>query len=165
VIAARITAVVDGDTIKVKAFNAPRKLYTVRLIGIDTSETHRPGRPVECGGRRASGKMLALAFTNPADTDGDSIFDEEAGEGRRVTLVTDPTQDTFDRYGRLLAYVTTSGGVSLQAAQLSAGWAKVYVFRGRPFRQVSRFRAASARARTGRRGVWRLCSGDFHRSL
>src|SRR4051812_27732195 len=47
---ARITSVVDGDTIKVRAFGAKRRFYAVRLIGIDTPETKRPGVPVECGG-------------------------------------------------------------------------------------------------------------------
>ena len=48
---ARITEVVDGDTVKVRASGAKHKDYTVRLIGIDTPETKRPGVPVECGGR------------------------------------------------------------------------------------------------------------------
>lgn len=60
---ARITSVADGDTIKVRAFNAKRDYYTVRLIGIDTPETKDPGRPVECGGKRATANMLRLSFT------------------------------------------------------------------------------------------------------
>ena len=104
-ISARITSVVDGDTIKVRASGAKRDYYTVRLIGIDTPETKRPGVGVECGGKRATARMLQLAFTKPKDTDDDGLADEEGGDGRRVTLRTDPTQDTFDRYKRLLAYV------------------------------------------------------------
>src|SRR5215217_7156206 len=65
VIDARITSVVDGDTIKVRAFGAKRRFYTVRLIGIDTPETKRPGVPVECGGRDATAHMLRLAFSAP----------------------------------------------------------------------------------------------------
>jgi endonuclease YncB( thermonuclease family) len=149
VIAARITSVVDGDTVRVRAFGARRSLYTVRLIGIDTPETKRPGTPIECGGREASANMRELAFT-------------EDGEGRRVTLTTDPTQDTFDRYNRLLAYIQTVGGTQLQVEQLSDGWAKVYVFERR-FRKYSRFRRAQSRARTARRGVWGRCAGNFHR--
>jgi micrococcal nuclease len=163
VISARITSVVDGDTIKVRAFSAKRNYYTVRLIGIDTPETKRPGRPVECGGKRATSKMLDLAFTDPQDTDGDNRFDNSGGDGRGVTLTTDPTQDTFDRYGRLLAYVTTRQGVYLQTAMLSGGWAKTYVFE-RPFQRVSRHRAAEARARSKGRGVWSRCGGNFHKA-
>lgn len=164
-IRAQITSVVDGDTIKVKAQGAARQWYTVRLIGIDTPETHRPGVPVQCGGRRASSNMLRLAFTTPVDTNGDGLYDQEGGQGRRVTLMTDPTQDTFDRYGRLLAYVTTVAGVSLQARQLADGWAKTYVYEHHPFEQVSRFRAAQQRAASRDRGVYGRCDGNFHRSL
>jgi endonuclease YncB( thermonuclease family) len=160
VIAARITSVVDGDTIRVRAFGARRDFYTVRLIGIDTPES--TGRD-ECGGEEATAKMLALAFSAPEDTDGDGLLDTEGGEGRRVVLTTDPTQDVFDRYDRLLAYVTTRGGKLLQTAQLAAGWAETYVFGDRPFTRVTRFRAAERRARAGRRGVHRDCGGRFHR--
>jgi micrococcal nuclease len=163
-ISARITSVVDGDTIKVRAFAAKRRFYTVRLIGIDTPETKRPGTPVQCGGKRATHSMFELAFTAPQDADGDGLLDGSGGSrGRHVTLRTDPSQDAFDRYGRLLAYVTTEGGVNLGARQIARGWAAVYVYGGVPFRQVKRFRRAQRRARSGRRGVWARCGGDFHR--
>jgi micrococcal nuclease len=162
VISARITSVVDGDTIKVKAFGAQRSFYTVRLIGIDTPETHRPGVPIECGGKRATASMLRLSFSAPLDTDGNGLEDAEGGDGRRVTLTTDPTQDRFDRYGRLLAYVTTRSGTLLQTAQVARGLAVTYVYGGKPFQRLARFRAAEARARSFRRGVWGLCGGRFH---
>jgi endonuclease YncB( thermonuclease family) len=161
-IEARITSVVDGDTVRVRAFEAQRAFYTVRLIRIDTPETRAPGRPVECGGKRATANMLRLAFTRPRDTNADGLLDDEGGTGRGVTLVTDPSQDLFDRYGRLLAYVTARNGALLQTRQLADGWAKTYVFE-RPFRQLRRFQVAERRARAGRRGVWSLCGGNFHR--
>lgn len=119
VISARITSVADGDSIKVRAFGAKRRFYRVRLIGIDTPETKDPGRPVECGGRRADSNMRALSFTAPQDTNGDTLFDADGGEGRRVTLRTDTSQNLFDRYGRLLAYVTTRAGRNLAVHQLA----------------------------------------------
>ena len=45
---ARIVRVIDGDTLRVR-LTGGRQL-TVRLIGIDTPETKRPGVAVECGG-------------------------------------------------------------------------------------------------------------------
>jgi micrococcal nuclease len=156
---ARITSVVDGDTIRVRLANG--RFERVRFIGIDTPETKDPGAPVECGGERATDNMLRLAFTEPEDVDGDGLLDTEGGEGRRVILRTDPTQDTRDRYRRLLAYVATYTGVDLAASQLSAGWAKVYVFE-RPFQRLARFRAAERRAKQGGRGAWRTCGGNFH---
>ena len=41
------------------------------------------------------------------------------------------------------------------------GWSKVYVIRD-PFLRLGRYRAAEARARKSRRGVWRRCGGNFH---
>jgi micrococcal nuclease len=155
----RITSVADGDTIRVRLGNG--RFETVRLIGIDTPETKDPGKPVECGGLRATDRMLRLSFTAPIDRDGDGLLDDEGGEGRTVTLRTDPTQDTRDRFGRLLAYVTTTSGRNLAREQPRAGWAKVFVF-DRNFQQLSRFRSAERQARGARRGAWRLCGGNFH---
>jgi endonuclease YncB( thermonuclease family) len=151
-IQARITDVVDGDTVKVRAFDARRPRYTVRLLGIDTPETVRPGTPVECGGREAKGSLLDLAFTRPRDSDGDGLLDRKGGQGARVTLTTDPSQDTFDRYDRLLAYVTPRGQTSLQVAQLRAGWAEVYVFEKR-FRRYRQFSRAQRSARSAQRAA------------
>jgi len=153
--------VVDGDTVKVRT--STNRSYTVRLIGIDTPETKRPGTAVECGGSEATASMLRLAFSAPRDTDGDGLLDQAGGAGRQVRLTTDPTQDRFDRYRRLLAYVRT-GGTFLNEAQISSGWATVYVYRGRAFRELGRLRGAQGVARAAGRGVWGLCGGDFHRA-
>lgn len=139
-----VTAVTDGDTIKVRRGFSKR--YTVRLIGIDTPETKKPGTPLECGGREATSNMHRLSF--------------KGGKGRRVKVTTDPTQDRRDRYGRLLAYVKSARG-SLAGAQLRAGWAAVYVFAD-PFAQLGSFQAAEAAARAQARGAWGQCSGNFH---
>ncbi|HEY7256641.1 MAG TPA: thermonuclease family protein [Solirubrobacterales bacterium] len=140
-ITARIVRDVDGDT--VAADFADGSQLDVRLIGIDTPEDVKPEYPVECGARAAAASMSSMA------------------SGRRVTLVTDPTQDRFDSYGRLLAYVYR-GGSDLNRIQVRRGWADVYVYAGRPFRQVWSFRRAARAARAERRGVWGRCGGDFH---
>ena len=140
---ARIMHAVDGDTLDARLLQGGRVL-DVRLIGIDTPETHRPGTPIECGGPRASESMHRLA------------------DGQGVTLVTDPSQDRFDRYGRLLAYAVRRDGLDLNLAQLRRGWAMVYVYQGRPFRRLSAYRRAQREARRARRGVWGICGGDFH---
>ena len=144
-IRARVLRVIDGDTIHVRAFGARRSRYDVRLLGIDTPEKYGG---VECGARRASRSMRRLA---PG--------------GLRIRLVTDPSQDRFDRYGRLLAYVMRRrDGRDLGRAQVAAGWAKVYVF-DRPFRRVRAYRRAARRARRADRGVWGRCGGHFHLPL
>jgi endonuclease YncB( thermonuclease family) len=149
VIQAQITSVTDGDTVEVRAFDAQQTHYRVRLVGIDTPEKYR--HP-ECGTAGATANMRRMAL-------------DHRGHGRRVVLTTDPTQATFDQYGRLLAYVQTTGGTQLNLAQVAAGWAEVYVFDGVPFRRVASFRAAERRARVAKRGVWARCGGDFHRAL
>jgi micrococcal nuclease len=119
----------------------------VRLLGIDTPETHRPGTPIECGGPQATQNMEALARP-----------------GTPVRLETDPSQDRVDRYGRLLAYVRLPSGRLAEEAQLDAGWASVYVYAGRPVSLYPRFRRAQEAARLRHSGVWGACGGRFHSS-
>jgi micrococcal nuclease len=139
---ARIERVVDGDTLRVSLGGRSR---AVRLLGIDTPETHRPGTPVECGGLEATAHMRALA-----------------PPGTSVTLFSDPGQDRVDRYGRLLAYVRLPSGRLAEEAQLEAGWATVYVYGGRPVALYARFSRVQDAARARRRGVWSACGGRFH---
>jgi micrococcal nuclease len=139
---ARVERVVDGDTLRVSIDGRSR---SVRLLGIDTPETHRPGTPVECGGPQATAHMQALA---PA--------------GTRVRLFTDPSQDRVDRYGRLLAYVRLPSGRFAEDSQLESGWASVYVYGGKPVSLYPRFRSEQQAARARGRGVWAACGGQFH---
>jgi micrococcal nuclease len=135
---AAVNRVVDGDTLAVGS-------TTVRLIGIDTPESVRPGTPVECGANASSRALARLVA------------------GDRVHLVTDPTQDRRDRYGRLLAYVVLDDGRDVQAELIKQGWATTYVY-DRPFRRVDAYRRAEAQALAHHRGVYGSCGGDFHRS-
>jgi endonuclease YncB( thermonuclease family) len=133
---ARVTRVVDGDTIDVRlSSGADRR---VRLIGIDTPEVYGG---TECGGPGASrslGRML------PA--------------GARVKLTSDPTQDRTDRYGRLLRYVTKrSTGRDMNRAQVWLGWARVYVYDATPFERTDSYRRAQREARNAPRGIWKVC--------
>ena len=82
-VSARVTHVVDGDTIDVTLSNGDEE--TVRFIGIDTPETVKPGTPVQCGGPRAHEVNDRLVY------------------GKTVTLRFDA--ERRDVYGRLLAYV------------------------------------------------------------
>jgi micrococcal nuclease len=139
---ARVVRVVDGDTIRV---SVDGREQPVRLLGIDTPETHRPGVAIECGGPEASLSMERLV-----------------PPGTRVTLEPDPGQDRVDRYDRLLAYVRLPDGRLAEDAQVLAGWATVYVFEGKPVSRDAQFRRSMASARAAGRGVWGACGGDFH---
>jgi len=142
VIDATVVRPVDGDTLRVATGG---REFSVRLLGIDTPETHRPGTPVECGGPQASAAMAALA-----------------PPGRRVALEQDPGQDRVDRYGRLLAYARLPDGRLIEDEQLRAGWAMAYVFGGKPVGRYRAFAADQAAARAAGRGVFGACGGDFH---
>lgn len=131
----RVVRVIDGDTIRVES----RGFETsVRLLGIDAPETRKPGAPVQCFGPEASRRARTLL------------------SGKRVRLIGDPTQDTRDRFDRLLAYVHVDGAAQSVNHQLvDGGFARVYVYTpSGPFRHTSSFRAAESRARTARRGLW-----------
>ncbi len=84
---ARVVRAIDGDTIVVGF--ADGHTDTVRLLGIDTPETHDPRKPVQCFGPEAA------AFTAWRLTD------------RVVRLESDV--ESRDRYGRRLAYVYLRG--------------------------------------------------------
>jgi micrococcal nuclease len=141
--AARLLRVVDGDTVRVRTHGHDQP---VRLIGIDTPETHRPGRSVECGGPQATAHLKALLVP-----------------GERVKLVADRTQDARDRYHRRLAYLLAGRGRDVGQAQLQAGWATVYLYH-HPFARVRRYRRAQARAHAARRGIYAACRGHNHRT-
>jgi endonuclease YncB( thermonuclease family) len=131
---ARVIKVVDGDTLTVKLASGVRR--KVRLIGIDTPEVYGG---VECGGRKASASMRRLT-----------------PRGTRVVLVSDPTQDKVDRYGRLLRYVMKNGR-DMNRAQVNRGWATVYVYDNNPFKRVEGFRKSQRAAKADPRGIWKLC--------
>jgi micrococcal nuclease len=83
--------------------------------------------------------------------------------GRRVRLTTDPTQGRSDRHGRLLAYVSR-GSLDVNRQLVRQGWARAYVTNGKPARRTRSYTTAQASAKAARRGVWRTCGGDFHRT-
>lgn len=141
--AARIVRVTDGDTILVRSASGRR--FRVRLIGIDTPEVFGG---LECGARSASASAKRLA-----------------PRGRRVRVFGDPTQARRDAFGRLLAYVKLRGGPQLNIAQVRRGWAKVFVFGRKPFRQTASFRRAARLAKGRGLGVWGRCGGEFHRRV
>jgi micrococcal nuclease len=99
---ATVLKVVDGDTVDI--VDDVRGRLRIRLLGIDTPETKKPGYAVGCWGPQAS------------------EFATQTLPGQRVAFVTDPTQGTFDRHGRTLAYLVKSDGwdYSVKAARAGA---------------------------------------------
>jgi micrococcal nuclease len=137
--AGRIIRVIDGDTLAARRSGTEDR---VRLVGIDTPEVEGPYTDAECFGSQASQRMRVLVA--PGDT---------------VRLETDPTQDTRDRHGRLLAYAYRLGEArSLNERMVAEGYARVYVVRNRPFLLAGRFQDLEDAARRARRGLWGACT-------
>jgi endonuclease YncB( thermonuclease family) len=126
-----VTRIVDGDTLDVRLASGRRE--RVRLIGIDTPESGA------CYAAKASARARQLALSKP------------------VVLKGDASQDTRDRYGRLLAYVWLPGGKDLGYQLLAGGHAKVYVFRN-AFQRLPAYRTAEATAKGGPAGQWSACA-------
>jgi endonuclease YncB( thermonuclease family) len=73
-----------------------------------------------------------------------------------VLLVSDPTQDLQDRYGRLLRYVMKSTR-DVNRTLLARGDARVYVYAHHPFQRVRSYDRARDAARRAGRGLWGHC--------
>jgi endonuclease YncB( thermonuclease family) len=133
-----VTEVVDGDTVRVRLVDG--RSERVRLIGIDAAE-----RGV-CFAGEAAAHARRLALSKP------------------VVLRGDATQDTRDRYGRLLAYVWLPGGRDLGYQLVLGGSARVYVYRD-PFQRLSAYRSAETRAKAAPSGAWKSCGSTTIRPV
>src|SRR5258708_3993618 len=129
-----VVRVVDGDTIDV-ARGGGGDTDTVRLLGINTPETHHPTKPVECFGPEAA------AFT------------EEHLAGRSVQLEGDI--EGRDRYGRRLAYVVVDGE-RFNDELLRRGYARLLVIEPNHAHARTMLREELDAKRTGR-GLWSEC--------
>lgn len=124
----------DGDTIVVDMAGHDE---TVRFIGVDTPETHRPNTPVQCYGPDAAAYTKKLIGDN------------------KVRLQADPLDTNRDRYGRLLRYVFLPDGTLVEDKLLSGGFAFAYV--QFPFEKKQSFVAEETQAKQARLGLWGSC--------
>ena len=124
----------DGDTIGV---DMAGKIEKVRLIGVDTPETHKPNTPVQCYGPEAS------AFTKT------HIL------GTAVRLEADYTNDNRDRYNRLLRYLYTSDGTLWNQKLIQEGYGFAYT--SFPFTKKVEFLSAQFNAAHEKKGLWTKC--------
>jgi len=143
-----VAKVIDGDTISIIKDG---KTVTLRLIGLDTPETVDPRKPVQCFGKAASDKAKELLA------------------GKTVRLEFDSSQGLLDKYGRTLAYVFLTdpstplgaSGTSFNEYMISAGYGHEYTY-NLPYKYQREFKAAEARAREEKKGLWAddTCAGD-----
>ena len=102
-----VESISDGDTLRVTLGEVSTR---VRLLNIDTTETHHPSKPVECMGPEATAALKSMI--SPGDT---------------VVLRYD--RRLYDRYDRLLAGVYADG-VLLNAEMARLGYGEPAVFDG-----------------------------------
>jgi len=129
---ARVTRVVDGDTIDVDIDGV---VHRVRYIGIDTPETVHPSEPVECFGKEASDKNSELV------------------DGKIVRLEKDVSET--DKYGRLLRYVWV-GEIFVNDYLVRYGYAYASTYPP-DVKYAGQFAQAQRQAIENNRGLWATC--------
>lgn len=127
-----VLRVLDGDTIEVRVDG---RVEVVRLLGVDTPETHHPTKPVQCYGPEAA------AYT------------EMRLLGRRVTLEDDV--ERRDLYDRRLAYVSIDGE-RFNDELLREGYARLLVIPPNGAHARAMLAAELDAQRVGR-GLWGAC--------
>ena len=100
----QFSSCVDGDTIKI-TFN--NKIYTVRMLAIDTPESVHPTKGVEYQGKEASEYTCNLIKN-----------------AKKIELEYDDNSDKTDKYDRLLAWVFVDD-ILLQKELVANGYAKI----------------------------------------
>lgn len=131
-----VSRYVDGDTIVV---DMNGRSETIRFVGVDTPETHKPDTPVQCYG------PAAAAYTKNLVT----------AAGNKVRLASDPESTNRDRYDRLLRYVYLPDGRLVNEELVKNGYGFYYPYF--PFTKSRQFAADEQQAITARRGLWGHC--------
>lgn len=139
---ATLIEVVDGDTIDI---STEGREDTVRLLGVDTPETHSSNKPEEFGLEDTTENRACL-----------EINGEEAAEylernlDTSIRVETDPSADRRGGYGRLLAYVYNSN-TSINKQLLEKGLARVYTGK---FSREKEYIQIEKEAKEKEKGLW-----------
>ena len=130
-----VTKVVDGDTIDIDIANADKNYTRIRLWGVDTPETKKPGSPV--------------MYFGPEATE----FTTQKTLGKKVTVYLNTEKSTRDKYGRLLAYIKLPDGPFLNEELLKEGFAYADTRFKHPF--YNKYKQLQALAKNQKRGLWK----------
>lgn len=135
-----VDRVVDGDTVKV---TLDGEQVSVRLIGINTPETVKPGSPIECFGPESSDFAVDLL------------------DGQSIVLEFDESQGYLDRYDRVLAYVwrvLPDGTLRLfNEEAVRGGFAYERQYSDGPYAWKDAFDDAQRNAQEAGAGLWSAC--------
>ncbi|GJF14769.1 hypothetical protein NGTWS0302_37070 [Mycolicibacterium cyprinidarum] len=124
-----VLKVVDGDTVDIR--DDIRGRLRIRVLGIDTPATQKPGYTVGCWGPQAT------------------QFAADTLLGQRVAFVIDPTQDRTDRYGRTLAYLIRGDGWNYSVEAARAGAARADIYDNNPVQKYGVYAPAPEPVSTG----------------
>ncbi|MDV6277701.1 thermonuclease family protein [Rhodococcus erythropolis] len=108
----------------------------VRVLGIDTPETVKPDAAVQCWGPEASQWAHHIL------------------DGAQVTLLTDPSADDVDKYGRSLRYITLTDGTDYSVLAATEGMAREYPSYTTPLAKSADIVAAQTNAQSRQVGLW-----------
>jgi len=123
---------IDGDTFELSSSGI------VRLVGIDTPESVKPGEPVECHGKEASEAAARLT-------------------GKTVRIELDDVAGERDRYGRRLVYLwylRDGAWIHYNLEAVTNGDARSYAFDDQQYLHRAAFEAAEQAARGRGIGLW-----------
>jgi micrococcal nuclease len=112
---------------------------TIRFIGVDTPETHKPNTPIQCYG------PAAAAYTQQ----------RIKAAGGKVRLQSDPESTNRDRYNRLLRYIYLPDGTLMEQALIQNGYGFYYPYF--PFTKSAEFKAYEDSAMAAHKGLWGSC--------
>lgn len=129
----RVLSVSDGDTFEV-SMNGVKE--DIRLVGVDTPETHHPSKPKQCFGEEASEFTASLI------------------EGKPVRLQADTKQPNRDRYSRLLRYVYLEDGRELNELLVKEGYALATNFNTQKKQALKQLEDDAKQAN---KGLWGEC--------
>ncbi len=130
----QVHSVIDGDTIKI---DVEGELRSVRLIGVNTPELDDERAQTRCFSQKAKERAEELLL------------------GERVRVDTDSSQGTYDRYQRILGYITREDGLFYNETIIKEGLAYEYTFNN-PYIYQEDFKQAETFAKENENGFWNI---------
>ncbi|WP_292485600.1 thermonuclease family protein [Methanohalobium sp.] len=144
-----VTKVVDGDTIDIRYSNGTTE--RVRLLGVDTPETHTDNEPEEFEGIDNASYLYEWG-EKASDYTSDILKD------KNVRLEYDNISDRNGYYGRLLAYVYLQNGTMYNRMLIKNGYARVYD--EAEIEYMDEFLELEKEARENREGLWAVLNSS-----